>query len=173
VLDGEGVPQGMAAVRVNANAAEVQDQPAVAALGSGEVVVAWRDAARDASDNDGTSIRWARLDAGLGRVGNVGVANSTTAGSQSTPAVVVSGGASPAVLIAWRDEATGLVRARLRTPEDGDVFARIGRGAGDFAVSDGRASGAPAVTAGGADNARFAVAWVREGGPVMLRQFPR
>jgi hypothetical protein len=173
VLDGEGVPQGMAAVRVNANAAEVQDQPAVAALGSGEVVVAWRDAARDASDNDGTSIRWTRLDAGLGRVGNVGVANSTTAGSQSTPAVVVSGGASPAVLIAWRDEATGLVRARLRTPEDGDVFARIGRGAGDFAVSDGRASGAPAVTAGGADNARFAVAWVREGGPVMLRQFPR
>ncbi len=173
VLNGMGVPQGAAEVRVNANVAEVQDQPAVAALPNGEVVVAWRDAARDASDNDGTSIRWARLDASLARVGGVGVANTTTSGSQSLPAVTVSGGNVPAVLFAWRDEATATVRGRLRTAEDGEVFARLARGTGDFAVSDGRAAGALAVTSGGADNARFAVAWVAEAGPVRVRLFPR
>jgi len=173
LLDGNGAPQGAAEVRVNANAAEVQDQPAVAALPNGEVVVAWRDAARDASDNEGASIRGAGLDANLARVGGVGVANTTTAGGQSVPALAVSGGSAPVVLVAWRDEATGLVRGRLRNPDDTDVFARLGRGAGDFAVSDGRAAGGVAATSGSVDNGRFAVAWVREGGPVMVRQFPR
>ncbi|MBL8605630.1 MAG: hypothetical protein JNK72_27115 [Myxococcales bacterium] len=172
VVDASGAPQGSAAVRVPAVSTETQDQAVVAAVpGGNEVVVAWRDAARDSADNDGTSIRWARLDANLARIGNVALANATTAGAQSRPALTVAAGSPPTVVLAWVDEPSTSIRARLRRVDDGDVFARLGRSAADFAVSVTRADDrAPAVVVGG--EGQVAVAWERSGGPIMVRRFP-
>jgi hypothetical protein len=63
-LNAMGMPMA-AAVRVNPNPADAQDQPTAAALPEGGLVVAWRDAARDAADRAdqliGAKVRAPRL----------------------------------------------------------------------------------------------------------------
>ncbi|MBK8693172.1 MAG: hypothetical protein IPN17_12960 [Deltaproteobacteria bacterium] len=175
-LNADGAPMA-AAVRVNPNPADAQDQPTAAALPEGGLVVAWRDAARDAADMEGTSVRWVRLDASLSAMGAASVANTTTAGNQARPAVAIAPGAPSTVLFAWEDEATGAIRGRLRRADDRDAFARLGGTTADFAVSDGTpAQHAPAAAFGGPMGDRFVVAWEAgdgAGAGIALRQFPR
>lgn len=175
-LNATGMPMA-AAVRVNPNPADAQDQPTAAALPEGGLVVAWRDAARDAADMEGTSVRWVRLDASLTAMGAASVANTTTMGNQARPAVAIAPGAPSTVLFAWEDEASGAIRGRLRRADDRDAFARLGGTTADFAVSDGApAQHAPAAAFGGPMGDRFVVAWEAgdgAGAGIALRQFPR
>ncbi len=166
-------------VQVNPISAQVQDQPAAAALDDGGMVVAWHDAA---PDDDGATVRWARLGANLQRVGDARVAPTTTAGEQSHPTVAVGTGSAAPVLIAWDDEATHQVRARLVRADGTPVFARGGGSTNDFQVSAGDASatrGEPSAAAGGVTVPQFAVAW-EDADPsmptrraVMVRLFPQ
>ena len=171
-----GAPMA-AAVRVNPAPADTQDQPTAAALPEGGLVVAWRDAVRDAADMDATSIRWVRLDASLTAAGASVVANTTTAGGQSRPAIAIAPGAPSTVLLVWEDEGTGAIRGRLRRADDRDAFARLGATTADFLVSDATpAQHAPAAAFGGPMGDRFVVAWEAgdgAGAGIALRQFPR
>lgn len=161
-LDAMGAPLGTS-VRVNPVASEAQDQPSVAALPDGSAVVAWRDAARDTLDGDGTSIRWVRLGADGTPDPTLRIANTTVAGDQARPSVAVvpsAGGAMPAVLIAWED-ASGSIRARLVHPDGSEVISRVSGAATDFQVntSDTGVRHEPVAVGGGPGGSTFAVAW--------------
>jgi hypothetical protein len=175
-LNAMGMPMA-AASRVNPNPADTQDQPTAAALPEGGLVVAWRDAARDAADMDGTSVRWIRLDASLTAMGAASVANTTVAGGQSRPAVAIAPGSPSTLLMVWEDESTGAIRGRMRRADDRDAFARLGGTTADFLVSDGTpAQHSPAAAFGGPMGDRFVVAWEAgdgAGAGIALRQFPR
>ena len=173
-LTAMGMPMA-AAVRVNPSATETQDQPTAAALPEGGMVVAWRDATRDASDMEATSIRWVRLDAALTVMGVAAVINTTTAGGQSHPAVAIAPGTPSTLLLVWEDEATGAIRGRVRRADDRDGFARLGGTTADFLVSDATpAQRAPAAAFGGPMGDRFVVAWeAGVGAGIAMRQFPR
>lgn len=173
-LTAMGAPSGEA-TRVNRDTAEAQDQPAAVALPDGTVVVAWRDAL-PADDRDGTAIRWARLGAAL-EAGAPHTINTTTAGAQSRPSVAVNRDAVPELIFVWQDDATGAIRGRLRRPDDGDVFSRIGASVNDFAIAEGEGGPRldPAVTTGGPQGDQWAVAWAGNDlgvRAVVLRTFP-
>jgi hypothetical protein len=139
--------------------AQIQDQPAAAALDDG-LVVAWRDDVNDASNSP--TIRWARVGANLQRVGDAREAPTTTAGNQLHPTVAVGTSAAPSILIAWEDESTRQIRGRLVRADGSAVFSRVGASTNDFQISDGDGAvlrNDPAAGAGGATLAQFAVAW--------------
>jgi len=174
-------PMGAAmgtATLVSPISAQVQDQPALAALGDGTFLVAWRDAAHDRTDNDGTTIRWARLGTDLQRMGNARTAPTTVTGDQSKPTVAVGTGINAPVLIAWEDGPTGHIRGRLLRPDGSEVFSRIGASTQDFQVSAGTGGTRrnPSAAAGGVSIPQFAVAWEGDdamGSGVWMRLFPQ
>jgi cysteine-rich repeat protein len=153
-----GAPAGDPSL-VSPVSAQIQDQPAAAALDDG-LVVAWRDDVNDASNSP--TIRWARVGANLQRVGDAREAPTTTAGNQLHPTVAVGTSAAPSILIAWEDESTRQIRGRLVRADGSAVFSRVGASTNDFQISDGDGAvlrNDPAAGAGGATLAQFAVAW--------------
>ena len=149
-----------------------------AAIGDGTFVVAWRDAAPDGVDGDGTAVRWARLGSNLQRVGDARSAATTVAGDQARPTLAVGAGMNPTLLIAWEDAPSGHIRGRLVRADGAEVFSRIGGSTRDFQLSAGAGAPrrSPAAAAGGATLPQFAVAWEGEdaaGAGVHLRLFPQ
>ncbi|MCW2237619.1 calcium-binding protein [Azospirillum canadense] len=72
---------------VNATTTGDQSAPAVAPLTGGGFVVTWVDGSRSADDSSGTAVRAQLYDARGAKVGGEFLVNTTTAGSQDSPAV--------------------------------------------------------------------------------------
>jgi cysteine-rich repeat protein len=158
--DALGHPLG-GAVQVNRDAADVQDQPAIAARGA-DVLIAWRDRRNDASDPDGTTVRFRHFDAALNPEPDDHVAPTSTAGDQSAPSLAISPGG--VALLAWQN-GDGAIRGRVFHAADGTpAFNPFELTTRDFPISavDEADHGTgprltPAVAFGGTN--RFAVVW--------------
>ncbi len=147
VIDASG--NGAAPFVVNDLAAGVQDQPTVAALPSGEFVVAWRD---------GSNVMMQRFDASGGRVaGDQSSPVNDAGGAGERPAAAGSGLANGFFALAW--QAGTEIRARLVDKSAGFRANSVDGQESSFPVSDPSVSGqrsAPAVTIGGAGHIVFA-----------------
>lgn len=158
----DGAPRDAAPVAVLEDAAGTQDQPAVAALPDGRVLVAWRDSGGDGA---GTAIR-ARAFATDGSPAGAAITlNTTTAGDQSAPAVA---GASDRFFVAFQSGAS--IRARVLSSQGDPIPNREQPPTtADFELA---ASGAqPAVATGGTDGTRAMTVWA-EGGDIRGRFYP-
>ncbi len=146
------------AVQVNPTSAQIQDQPAAAALEDG-IAVAWHDEAAD--EMGSPTVRWARTGANLQRMGEAHDAPTTLAGDQAHPTIAVGTTNPPSVLVAWEDAATHHIRGRLSTPLGVAAFSRVGASTSDFQISvgDDVARADPSAAAGGTTLPQFAVAW--------------
>ncbi len=150
VVDASG--SGAAAFVVNDVTAGVQDQPAVAALPSGEFVVAW---------HDGTNVMMQRFDASAGRIAgdqSAPVNDATADGASERPAVAGSSLASGFFAVAWQS-AGGEIRGRLLDRSSGFLANSVDGQETAFLVNDPKISdqrAAPAVTIGGAGYVVFA-----------------
>lgn len=140
---------------VNATTTGDQSAPAVAPLAGGGFVVAWVDGSGSADDSSGTAVRAQLYDARGARTGAEFLVNTTTAGSQNSPAV--AGLAGGGFVVTW------IVNAAVygqRFAADGAKLGAeffIGGNPPPFIMSEGPYASAPNVTAlpGGG----FAVTW--------------
>lgn len=146
------------AVLISPISAQIQDQPAAAALEDG-IAVAWHDEASDAMGSP--TVRWARTGANLQRVGDAHEAPTTLAGDQIHPTIAVGTTNPPNVLVAWEDVATHHIRGRLSTALGVAAFSRVGASTSDFQISvgDDVSRTDPSAAAGGTTLPQFAVAW--------------
>ncbi|HTM20425.1 MAG TPA: hypothetical protein VL172_07960, partial [Kofleriaceae bacterium] len=140
-------PGGAAAGPVRVLARPIDDpgvSPDVAVLPDGTIGVAWHDCG-DGSDGAGCAIRFQALRPSGLPIGDPIVANTTTAGDQTDPALTAVG--DDVFALTWTDESAAApdtsdaaIRARLiyplRDPDDGRIGARCG-GAGDAACGSG------------------------------------
>jgi cysteine-rich repeat protein len=158
----DGSARDASPVAVLEDGSGTQDQPSVAALADGRVLVAWRDAGGDGA---GTAIR-ARIFAADGAPdGAAFVVNSTTTGDQSAPSVAATGNV---FVVAF--ESAGSVRARFISSDGSPVPNREQPpSTADFEVA---AHGVqPSAAAGGVERANVLIAWA-EGGDVRARAYP-
>jgi hypothetical protein len=108
-----GVAQG-GEFRVNTTTNQNQQDPAVAADGRGDYLVAWQS-----GSGSGWDIYAQRYDASGNRLGGEFLVNTTTAGNQPAPAVAAD--AAGDFLIAWQSQSPG---GRWSSHTGWDVFAQ-------------------------------------------------
>lgn len=146
-----------------------QDQPVIAALGTGIFAVAWREGDVASGDSAGTSIR-ARIFGTDGAArGAAFVVNTTTPGDQITPTVAAADGR---FLFAWQSGAE--IRARFFGENGMGLLSRERMPtATDFLVGGGTAT-APSSCA--VDGAGWLIGWTvpSDGaGELLYRRYPR
>jgi hypothetical protein len=150
VVNEDGTPQG--AEQIVSEVAAAAEGPRVAALADGRFVVAF---------TAGGDVYAQRYDAkGAKMPGDQAapVNDLVSEGTQSQVAVATSNAASGSFVLAWVDEASGHVRARMLGGTAGFLFNPVDGQASEFQASrdDGAAAGAtkkrakPSVAAGGA-----------------------
>jgi hypothetical protein len=95
---------------VNTTTANSQVFPTITALANGGYVIAWGDFSQTGGDTDQGAIRYQRFDAGDNKVWPEFLVNTTTPGSQTTPAAatLVDG----TYVITWQDQGTNEIHAR-------------------------------------------------------------
>lgn len=167
-----GTPTDATPVAVLETATGVQDQPAIAALGNGTFVVAWREGDLTAGDGAGTAIR-ARIFGADGMPDTAAfVVDSTTAGDQSAPAV---GAADGRFFFAW--QSSGDVRARIFDATGAALRNREPTpDTSDFLVASGTATTPSVAPAGAGMTAVWLVAYAAPtdgSGDVLFRRYPR
>ena len=154
------------------SAGGTQDQPAVASLGGGTFVVAWREGDVAAGDGAGTAIR-ARVFGSDGAArGAAFVVNSTTAGEQASPSVAAADGR---FCFAW--QSGGEVRGAFFGENGMRLLSRERPpAAADFLVAAGGASLPSVVAVGTGADAGWLVGYAAptDGtGDVLTRRYPR
>jgi len=165
----DGSPTDASPVAVLDTAPGTQDQPVVAALGTGVFAVAWREGDVASGDSAGTAIRARIFGAdGVAR-GAAFVVNTTAPGDQVTPTVAAADGR---FLFAWQSGAE--IRARF-FGENGTGLLNRERmpTATDFSVGSGTAT---APTSCAVDGASWLIGWTvpSDGaGEVLFRRYPR
>ncbi len=167
--DGSATDASAIAVLDAADAADVQDEPSVAANTDGSFLVAWTEHGSANGDGNGTTVRaraftTAAAPAGVPLV--LPSETSTQSGDQTAPTVAAADGR---YLVAWVGQ--GGVRARIVSGTGTALPNREQpQTAGDFAIAP--AGAAPSATAMGASPASWLVAF-ENAGEVSARRIPR
>jgi hypothetical protein len=173
-IDATGAPIGGESI-VNLATAGTQDHPSVAMLPNGRFLVVWSD--HEAAG--GAAIVGQRFtETGSKVVGDQATPIGATAGAdQIAPSAAATNAVGGSFIVAWLDDRTKHVRARLLGGSSGYMFNNVDGTSGDFQVTvgDGRSRAAPTVVVGGA-SPFVAVGWidVSESAPygVFGRRFP-
>ncbi len=147
---------------VNENTQGQQDHPAVAALSDGRFAVVWSDHAA----GNGADIVGQRYTATRAKVAGDQSApiNTTVQGDQLTPRIAGMNAAGGSFAVAWLDNQTRHVRARLLGGASGFLFNNVDGQNVDFqaSVADGRPRAEPTVAVGGAGPS-IAIGWTDQG----------
>jgi len=143
---------------VNTYQAGVQDDPDVAVLAGGDVIVAWSSLGQDGSDE---GIYGQLFNAAGARIGGEFVLNQTTQGNQSDPSVVAlrNGGFAAAWMGEMVSGRNSSGATNLRGNIIGRLFSSLGRASGsEFRLNQGDAIGGSPSMGGSADGG-FVLAW--------------
>jgi hypothetical protein len=166
VVNEDGTPQG-AELLVNDGAAQAE-KPEVASLPDGRFAVTW---------SAGGDVFVQRYDAKGAKVAGdqaSPVNDRVTAGTQGSVAITSTSAAGGSYVLAWLDEDTGHVRARMLGGDRGFLFNNVDGQASEFQASrvDGRTRATPSVIAGGS-GPYVAVGWEdRTSGGIVVRRLP-
>jgi hypothetical protein len=164
----DGSPTDAAAMPVlmGADAADMQDQPAVAANSDGSFLVAWNEHSTTNGDGMGTTIRARAFAASGAAMGAAVVVPTTVAGDQTAPTVAAADGH---YLVAWASggdiSACVLAGNAVRLPNREQPPA-----AADFVVS--AAGNAPSATAMGLTTPSWLITY-DDGTNAFTRRYPR
>lgn len=167
-LNADGTPQG--AEQVVSEGGAQPEHPEVASLPDGRFAVAWAA---------GGGIFVQRFDAkGAKITGDQAkpVSEDPKLGGALAPAIAAAPAAGGSYVVAWLDEPTGRVAARMLGGTSGFLFNNVDGQASAFVASRGdeRARAAPAVVVGGA-TPFVAIGWEDKtsgGSGVVVRRFP-
>ncbi len=141
-------------VHVNQRTAGGQDEPAVAVTDDGEVWIAWSSTHTDGQGKAIMLRRYAMTPFGIEPITNETIANATTVGDQSTPAIAIGGNGD--VLLAWTqtlDDRSNIITRAFNTL--GEPVSEESTIAATKGAIDRRAS--LATTPGG-----FTLVWSRQ-----------
>lgn len=167
--DGTAMDASAIAVLDAADAADVQDEPSVAANSDGSFLVAWTEHGAANGDGNGTTVRARAFTTAGAAAGAALVLPSETAtqsGDQTAPTVAAADGR---YLVAWASQ--GGVRARIVSSTGTALPNREQpQTAGDFPIAT--AGAAPWAVAMGASPASWLVAY-ESAGEVSARRIPR
>jgi hypothetical protein len=130
---------------------------AVAMTATGGSVVTWTDTTGLDGSGDGVMARL--YDAAGDPAGPAFVVNATTAGQQLHPAVAV--GANGDLLIAWTDQSTQQVNARLFDPTGTPLTGEVDVGSTTWPAQTPAAAADGWVSVAASANGQFAVTWAQ------------